>query len=256
MIRATGDHNQVEIRTDGYWRFRRLEDGSLRLLRKYSMPGNHSDIDANGPYWVIAVGTIRGGDLSFVANGDTVPVRTKRFGFFLARNCLVDWRFKNIRYEMDCILSARDLPGGFGRTSFLFDPGDASLPADTEKTLRWAASRKRVAVIERSIQRSSRAAAVKAEIDSNRLAPERLGQAAARLEISATALGRSFRRTFGISPSRYRRQIRIVESCVQLMNSRPIVDVFQDVGFDDLSRFYKQFKLVTAATPGQYRPRP
>lgn len=32
------------------------------------------------------------------------------------------------------------------------------------------------------------------------------------------------------------------------------VDVFQDVGFDDLSRFYKIFRRVACAAPGSYRP--
>lgn len=30
--------------------------------------------------------------------------------------------------------------------------------------------------------------------------------------------------------------------------------VFQNVGFDDLSRFYKIFRKVSCAPPGAYRP--
>jgi methylphosphotriester-DNA--protein-cysteine methyltransferase len=45
-----------------------------------------------------------------------------------------------------------------------------------------------------------------------------------------------------------------MDALMRLAEGEAPVDVFQDVGFDDLSRFYKIFRKVACATPGKYRP--
>jgi AraC-like DNA-binding protein len=45
-----------------------------------------------------------------------------------------------------------------------------------------------------------------------------------------------------------------MDALVQFAEGAAPAQVFQDVGFDDLSRFYKIFRKVTCAPPGAYRP--
>jgi hypothetical protein len=45
-----------------------------------------------------------------------------------------------------------------------------------------------------------------------------------------------------------------MDALVRFAEGAAPIDVFQDVGFDDLSRFYKIFRKVACAAPGSYRP--
>ena len=98
------------------------------------------------------------------------------------------------------------------------------------------------------------ALAAKALIDREYGAPLEITRVAARLHVSPAALSRAFRRTYGMPPVRYRHHVRILDALMQFAEGAAPAQVFQDVGFDDLSRFYKIFRKVTCAPPGQYRP--
>jgi methylphosphotriester-DNA--protein-cysteine methyltransferase len=55
-------------------------------------------------------------------------------------------------------------------------------------------------------------------------------------------------------PVRYRHHVRVMDALMQFAEGAAPAQVFQDVGFDDLSRFYKIFRKVACAPPGPYRP--
>jgi AraC-like DNA-binding protein len=71
--------------------------------------------------------------------------------------------------------------------------------------------------------------------------------------VSPGVLSRAFKDDYGVPPVRYRHQVRIVDALTRLASGDAPADVFQDVGFNDLSRFYKVFRKLACATPGAYR---
>ncbi|MCA1638096.1 MAG: AraC family transcriptional regulator, partial [Acidobacteria bacterium] len=66
-------------------------------------------------------------------------------------------------------------------------------------------------------------------------------------------LTRQFNSDFGISPSAYCHQMRITDATFRLAKGEEIIDISQDVGYNDLSNFYKQFRKARAQTPGYCR---
>lgn len=77
---------------------------------------------------------------------------------------------------------------------------------------------------------------------------------AARLSVSPTNLSRTFKRTWGMAPVAYRHHLRVIDALLRLAEGEVPASVFQDVGFEDLSRFYKIFGRLACAPPGTYRP--
>jgi AraC-like DNA-binding protein len=71
---------------------------------------------------------------------------------------------------------------------------------------------------------------------------------------SASALSRAFKRSYGITPVRYRHHLRVMDALLRLAAGSAPLDVSQDVGFEDLSRFYSIFRRVACSAPGPYRP--
>jgi len=56
-----------------------------------------------------------------------------------------------------------------------------------------------------------------------------------------------------MSPRDYLHQLRLADAPLQLAMGKAIADVSQDVGYGDLSRFYKQFRKSTRTSPGLCR---
>lgn len=98
------------------------------------------------------------------------------------------------------------------------------------------------------------AARAKAIIDAEYTSLLEIGRIAARLRTPPAVLSRTFKGAFGLPPVRYRHHVRIMDALMQFADGAVPAAVFQDVGFDDLSRFYKVFRKVACTAPGAYRP--
>ena len=98
------------------------------------------------------------------------------------------------------------------------------------------------------------AARAKAIIDAEYGTSLEIGRIASRLRTSPAVLSRTFRNTYGMPPVRYRHHVRIMDALVRFAEGAVPAEVFQDVGFEDLGRFYRIFRKVACAAPGSYRP--
>jgi AraC-like DNA-binding protein len=47
--------------------------------------------------------------------------------------------------------------------------------------------------------------------------------------------------------------LRVADATFRLSKGEPIIEISQDVGYNDLSRFYKQFRKSTNTSPGACR---
>ena len=81
-----------------------------------------------------------------------------------------------------------------------------------------------------------------------------LKQIASLVSMAEGSLCRFFKMHVGITIFEYLNQIKIEFACNLLMdNNLSILDVAIDSGFNNLSHFNKQFKLITGVTPKDYR---
>lgn len=55
------------------------------------------------------------------------------------------------------------------------------------------------------------------------------------------------------SPVAYRNQLRVYDASVKMLKGESIAKAAHDVGFQDLSRFNKQFKVKMRAIPSQFK---
>ena len=71
--------------------------------------------------------------------------------------------------------------------------------------------------------------------------------------VSRSALIRRFTRKFGLSPSRYLRNLRCVSAKPLMREGMAIVQVAQELGFSDQAHLTREFKKVHGITPGRYQ---
>ncbi len=82
------------------------------------------------------------------------------------------------------------------------------------------------------------------------LAPVRTAARVAGM--NAETLTRAYERTYGLTPKRYVTRARLFDAAIALFTGAPIVSAALASGFNDVSRFYAQFRSVLRATPGEY----
>ena len=87
-------------------------------------------------------------------------------------------------------------------------------------------------------------------LGSNYLVHPSIARIAARLNVTHAHLSRQFKRDFGMSPSAYLHQLRLADAPLRLARGEEIVNVSMEVGYNVLSRFYKQFRKNTSTSPG------
>jgi AraC-like DNA-binding protein len=65
-------------------------------------------------------------------------------------------------------------------------------------------------------------------------------------------LTRAFTLAYGVPPKQYCNRARLFEAVIRLLSGVPIIEVALASGFNDLKRFYAQFRQLVRATPGVY----
>ncbi len=90
-------------------------------------------------------------------------------------------------------------------------------------------------------------------IDENYLESPVISRIAATINVSAPHFSREFKRDFGLSPSGYLHLLRVADATLRLAFGEQILDISHEVGYNDLSRFYKHFKRSTKTSPGLCR---
>ena len=83
-----------------------------------------------------------------------------------------------------------------------------------------------------------------------------MGELAARLGVPFWVLSRAFERAYGVSPSQYRRRMRLEEVARRLADTdAPISTLAHVAGFADHSHLLRWFHRAYGCTPTQYRAR-
>ncbi len=85
--------------------------------------------------------------------------------------------------------------------------------------------------------------------------PRPVTDVARRLTLSPETFTRRFRATWGIGPKEYCHRARLFQAMLGLLTGAAIVEAALESGFQDLTRFYVQFRRLLSTTPSGYQVR-
>ena len=131
---------------------------------------------------------------------------------------------------------------------------DGSIDEQTAEGVR-AALKEQLSLTSRGgrVLRSQRAAEiVRARIRDSRRKMTSLAELSALTGMSRFHLSRAFRDATGLPPYAYFEQVRLARAKVLLRQGHELSAVAMALGFSDQSHFHRQFKDVSATTPGRY----
>jgi AraC-like DNA-binding protein len=144
-------------------------------------------------------------------------------------------------------------PAPWLTTSVVFNLGDLRLPRTPEDLIALVAKPHPCRCIEAGQNASRLARKAKRLISKTYGSDMALAKIAAQAGVSHAHLTRQFKRDFGITPIAYRNGLRVSEAIGRLSKGQDILDVGYEVGFNDTSRFYDDFRKVTGTSPGKCR---
>lgn len=77
-------------------------------------------------------------------------------------------------------------------------------------------------------------------------------RAAARAGIAAETLARAFAAAYRVTPKQYCHRARLFDAAIRIFGGDSVLEAALRAGFNDLTRFYVQFRSVLGSTPGSY----
>lgn len=207
-----------------------------------------------GAGWIIEFVERTAGTMTLRQDGRTIRV-PRRFVWVLPAFCVVRLESNNAEFRFVAVggRAAAELPRGAQFAHAQIFPLRGRLPRSAKELLTRLESLGEGASAEIATALPPLVARAKRWLVENYRDKISVAALARSLGVSHAHLTREFRRALGLSPLAYAHYLRSTEAAARLAAGENIVDASMDVGYGDLSRFYKQFQKLGCAAPGKYR---
>lgn len=231
----------------------RLGADLLRLDQAVRVSGSEQGLDASGRFWLLAAVHVRQGSVQYIRDDEKIVCPGDVFGISVPPSSILEVVLDRTASDSTAFLSTQSLSSDLPGEPVVFDIAASKIPDTIPELLRQFDNRSTTTHIGRCRQPSPLALRVKGALEQDYAKPMPLAVLAADLGSSASAMSRAFKRSYGMPPVRYRHLLRTMEGMMRLLNGESIASVCHEVGFNDLSRFYRQFNRYTRSPPSSYQ---
>jgi len=229
-----------------------LSDGSHAFSDNFAFEAEGVSTFVFPRAWLLEVNRVDSGRYGYMSDGREVFARSGRFAAFYPQFAVISPVIKRAKGTCSGIASTTVFPW-LPDAAVIFETDfdrEFTSAADVEQLLTSGRALQRIDV---NTAPTRLAADGKRMIDDNFLIYPSIAKIAGRLGVSPEHLSREFKRNYTVTPSSYLHQLRVAEATSRLAAGEPIVEIAMDVGYNDLSRFYKQFRKKTQTSPGECR---
>jgi len=231
-----------------------VQPGRLGITQEFVTTDQHDSILATAHYWFASLVTVRGGSLGFCDARGLRRMNAERFLLYLPAGALV--RMPLFAAQVETIgITASATPPGWPEFALAIPcdlaPEDTLTESGLSSVLRSVPGDSHR--IDAECGLPARMRSLRRHLYARALGPTPVGRVAMEHGLSLSVLSRTFNSAFGLSPRAYCQRVRVHAAAVSLFSGLSIAHVALDSGWQDLSRFYRQFRSATGETPGRYR---
>lgn len=217
--------------------------------------GQETGYDATGNYWVIGYVKVLSGQLWFLRDGKKIIPSTNDFIMAMPPDSVVSAALKDAKTINCAVFSKSPMPKGFPNEPVIFSISEPALfrsLQDIEGTLKSASD---FQFIQRTAKPNIKSLRLMKYFSDHFQEGTSLPDLAKKFGLAPSVLSRTFRRDWGKPPIHFRNYLRILDSFRHLAAETAVTEVAFEVGFNDLSRFMKQFKGTVGHTPKSIQKR-
>jgi AraC-like DNA-binding protein len=207
-----------------------------------------------GAAWMLEFIHMPKGRMTFHQDGRQIHPEGKRFGVFYAPFSITEIGMASARLNWAGVAGHKAPADARGsRRAVLFPVQLGAWPSNAREALDMFRRRRQEVDVAVTLRAPRLATRAKTAIEGRYAAPASVASLAAQLGVSHAHLTRSFKSAYRMTPLQYWHRLRMNDAYHLLSQGERIVDVSLDVGYNDLSRFYKQFRKLTRCSPGDCR---
>ncbi len=248
----------VVEKTEGYqvrrW-VQRLDEGLVRLDQEIRVKDVQRGTDITGRFWIFGLIRTSRGRVEYLRGSERIAAPAELYGMFVPPYSVIEVMLTRSRSFSMALSSAGKLPETVPREPVVFIPSSHECPSSISEMVDLIRKSSNFIEVGRAKNPSPLAVRVKDAIDRSYEMPRHLSEIAGELRISPAVMSRYFKKAYGLAPVHYRHHLPTMDGMMRLLKGEAVKDVFQEVGFDDLSRFYHHFRQHMIAPPAKYRGR-
>lgn len=246
------DTTKLEINTPTYHSsFQRLSQDLIALNRKHFYSPDFNAIDTYGNYNLYAYAILRPGELEITVNSQSFEIAGE-VSIFIPKFSIVNWKINSSNLQWKAFVSDKDFDTSLKTVSIY--KSFISAPQSISEISDWLSNASLIHQFTPDASPNKTPSEVKKFIDKNYRDELEIADIAKNFSLSSSQLTKIFKNHFHLSPVEYRSKLRIFQSMFNLLTQdQTVIDIASHSGFNDLSRFNKQFKKITNATPSKFK---
>lgn len=227
----------------------RIGPDLYRMDQAVHVRGRDTGYDATGPYWVVGLIRVVAGRVHFLVDGRLREAPGRSFVMVMPPHCVVSVVLEKAKTINSAVFSRSDFPEGMPKEPFAF-PVERFAPLHSRADVKSLLLRMRARMpISHCTRPHPLSEELKGRLGLSFQEPLPLSGLAREIGTSPAVLSRLFRRDWGKPPVQFRNWLRVMESFRHLAEQKAVTETAFEAGFNDLSRFHKQFKKTVGYTP-------
>jgi AraC-like DNA-binding protein len=230
---------------------KKIKEEMIWISEQAEIAGQGSEVFISGCGWMFEVINLESGALAFYRDNQLVKPNSNYFAVFYAPFSVVQLAITDVKFRWVGLGSAlASAPANWMTVPLIFDLQIEDLPKNADAVIDILKTQRRFESIEVNTRPSLLSKRAKKIIDASWSDPPAIASLARSLKVSHEHLTRQFKKDFGLAPNTYLHKVRLNYAIWKLSQGEKIADVSLDVGYNDLGRFYKQFRKFMKTSPG------
>ena len=226
-----------------------LPDGGYRFEDRLAIVGSVSARIVTCTAWLLELYQLETGELVFERGDAEVRPASSCFGALFPPFSIARMRLDRAYGRVVGLAAIEPLSAALAGTPTLFETNETDISA-VAAVARIVQSGAHAQSIDANPAASALSQRARKSIAAGYLSGSSIASVAARLRVTAAHLSRQFKRDYQMTPREYLHLLRMADAPLKLARGEPIAAVSGDVGYNDLTRFYKQFRKATRTSPG------
>jgi AraC-like DNA-binding protein len=231
----------------------KLSDEIFLIEKHFTTSNEGFGMDISGPFWMLIEANTKNGFLSWKVNGKMIqPEKNRLFLFVPAYSWSSEFYPKNMECSLRGLFCIGKMHSRWPSAPTLYT-STQKLPLKLENVDSFLSKSQVISEVPLQISPSGTASRVKKIIETNSYPEFSMAQIALKLKTSPAVLSREFKKSFGYTPMQYRRGLKVTLGMYHLLCGKDPSEAAFLSGYNDLGRFYKQFKEYIKDTPDSHR---
>lgn len=231
----------------------KLSTDLFLIKKQYDVQKSGNGMDITGPYWMLIKIKLIAGQISWkMGNEFYLPEKKEMWIYVPSYSWTSEFYSSKTKVKLQGVFSKTKAKSSWPQIPVLF-----YLESKMPQSINDVSDifNKKLIYKEISLNSNSSGAALKVKnlLDNTFDKDISMEDLSIKLKASSAVVSRQFKSSYGFTPMQYKRGLRITTAIYELLSGQKPTEAASRAGYNDLGRFYKQFKQYMKETPESHR---